>query len=80
MEAAGFAVALDQRNNRHLAAGAAADTLALPSVFVGFFAANVGLVEPQQPCSYRLGERAREACCKYPRENTRIATRDTQTS
>jgi len=44
MEAAGLAAALDQGDDRSLAAGAAADTLALPSVLIGFFAADIGFV------------------------------------
>src|ERR1700723_3293198 len=43
-KAGGFAVALDQRDDRHLAAGAAADTLALPGVLVALFAADIGFV------------------------------------
>ena len=45
MKAPGLTVSLDQGNDRHLAAGAAADALALPSVFIGLFAADVGFVD-----------------------------------
>src|ERR1700730_17116495 len=44
VEALGASVALYQRNDRHLAARSAADASALPSMFVGFLAANVGFV------------------------------------